>query len=137
MKIVLKGGPGSGHHGHGGRPGQVGGSSAGTGASGRTGPSLHVPSLTSDIEFAASDKLSKWANSHNVAFDWSGAGHGMWKRPFLSAHLPKHEARIFVTDSGKYRVRLHTDGGDETSFVYSRPGDAIRAGNDFVAKFKS
>lgn len=31
LKILLKGGPGSGHHGHAGRPGSVGGSSEGTG----------------------------------------------------------------------------------------------------------
>ncbi len=31
LKIILKGGPGSGHHGHGGRPGKRGGSTAGTG----------------------------------------------------------------------------------------------------------
>jgi len=131
----IKGGPGSGNVGHAGRPGSVGGSAPSSGGGGGKGPSQHVPLLTSDVEFKASERLRKYALGNSKASNWSGGGHGMWKRPFYKANLPLHEARIFVTRSGKYRLRLYTEGGKETSSNYTSPGGALNAGNKFVESF--
>jgi hypothetical protein len=51
LKLVLKGGPGSGHHGHGGRPGKRGGSSPGKGGGIRV--------WTGQRETWEGDKISK------------------------------------------------------------------------------
>lgn len=132
LKLVYKGGKGSGHHGHQGRPGKLGGSTPGKGKG-----TLRVPSpprytdLPRPVSIGSErmGKLEGLADKHGFSKDKSPSG--MIKYSKKSNLGNTYTVRITQTENPMVEVDLR-GAGQQSMFRRSFPLDEMQEAFNYV-----
>lgn len=135
LKIVLKGGEGSGHHGHGGSPG-IGGSTAGTGGGGAFGgeETIRKYEMKRNMDYVSGDYATRVMSSAMRGIDKLSPAQ---KGKVVNLRKLKTLEKKRRSDLHKERAIVVPNKGPFEGIPMQVKGYALRVGGKGVTKWKT